>query len=131
MTKSSPRTPASAKIGVREIAKRVGVSPITVSRALSKPDMVSAETRAKVFNAIDQTGFVPSQLASSMRGNGRMIGTVVPPLINSGIAEQVAYALNTKFVTLPRYLGTTRLPETSWPPFTSQIPSFGSIDDVP
>jgi len=89
MTKNSPRTPASAKIGVREIAKRVGVSPITVSRALSKPDMVSAETRAKVFNAIDQTGFVPSQLASSMRGNGRMIGTVVPPLINSGIAEQV------------------------------------------
>jgi len=89
MTKNSPRTPASVKIGVREIAKRVGVSPITVSRALSKPDMVSAETRAKVFNAIDQTGFVPSQLASSMRGNGRMIGTVVPPLINSGIAEQV------------------------------------------
>jgi len=89
MTQDTPRTSTSQKIGVREIAKRVGVSPITVSRALSKPAMVSAQTREKVFHAIDQTGFVPSQLASSMRGNGRMIGTVVPPLINSGIAEQV------------------------------------------
>ena len=32
---------------------------------------------------------MPNRLASSMRGTGRMIGTVVPPLINSGIAEQV------------------------------------------
>jgi len=89
MTKPLPPTPAPHKIGVREIAKRVGVSPITVSRVLSKPDLVSAQTREKVFKAIEQTGFVPNQLASSMRGDGRMIGTVVPPLINSGIAEQV------------------------------------------
>ena len=77
------------RLGVREIAKRVGVAPMTVSRALSNPDMVSPETRAKVLQAIEQAGFVPNRLASSMRGNGRMIGTVVPPLINSGIAEQV------------------------------------------
>lgn len=77
------------RLGVREIAKRVGVAPMTVSRALSNPDMVSPETRARVLEAIEQAGFVPNRLASSMRGNGRMIGTVVPPLINSGIAEQV------------------------------------------
>jgi len=88
MTKPPP-TPVPPKIGVREIAKKIGVSPITVSRVLSKPEMVSAHTREKVLKAIEQTGFVPSQLASSMRGSGRMIGTVVPPLINSGIAEQV------------------------------------------
>src|SRR6188768_2356860 len=77
------------RLGVREIAKRVGVAPMTVSRVLSNPDMVSPETRAKVLEAIDAAGFVPNRLASSMRGSGRMIGTVVPPLINSGIAEQV------------------------------------------
>ena len=77
------------RLGVREIARRVGVAPMTVSRVLSNPDMVSAETRAKVLQAIAEAGFVPNRLASSMRGNGRMIGTVVPPLINSGIAEQV------------------------------------------
>jgi len=80
---------STGRLGVREIAKRVGVAPMTVSRALSNPDLVSPETRAKVLQAIDKAGFVPNRLASSMRGNGRMIGTVVPPLINSGIAEQV------------------------------------------
>jgi len=89
MMKDNPQTPISPKVGVRDIAKRAGISPITVSRALSKPAMVSEKTREKVRNAIDQTGFVPNQFASSMRGNGKMIGTVVPPLINSGIAEQV------------------------------------------
>ncbi len=77
------------RLGVREIAKRVGVAPMTVSRALSNPDMVSPETLAKILEAIEQAGFVPNRLASSMRRSGRMIGTVVPPLINSGIAEQV------------------------------------------
>lgn len=82
-------TPVARRLGVREIAKLVGVAPMTVSRVLSNPDMVSPETRTKVLEAIDRAGFVPNRLASSMRGNGRMIGTVVPPLINSGIAEQV------------------------------------------
>ena len=76
-------------IGMREIAKRAGVAPITVSRVLTNPDIVSSATRTRVLEAIDAAGFVPSRIASSMRGSGRIIGTVVPPLINSGIAEQV------------------------------------------
>lgn len=77
------------RLGVREIAKRVGVAPMTVSRVLSNPETVAPATRAKVLEAITAAGFVPNRLASSMRGAGRMIGTVVPPLINSGIADQV------------------------------------------
>lgn len=87
-----PKDPDKAKVkrpGVREIAKRVGVAPITVSRVLTNPDAVSPATRAKVLAAIEASGFVPNRLASSMRWPGRIIGTVVPPLINSGIAEQV------------------------------------------
>lgn len=77
------------KMGVREIAKRAGVAPMTVSRALSNPDSVAPATRARVMEAIEAAGFVPNRIASSMKGSGRIIGTVVPPLINSGIAEQV------------------------------------------
>jgi LacI family gluconate utilization system Gnt-I transcriptional repressor len=87
--KDSRRKKPAQRLGVREIAKRVGVAPMTVSRVLSNPDMVSSATRTKVLEAIEAAGFVPNRLASSMRGSGRMIGTVVPPLINSGIAEQV------------------------------------------
>lgn len=77
------------RLGMREIARRAGVSPITVSRALRDPGKVSPATRQKVLEAIEAEGFIPNRLASSMRGVGRIIGTVVPPLINSGIAEQV------------------------------------------
>ncbi|MGN6100176.1 MAG: LacI family DNA-binding transcriptional regulator [Devosia sp.] len=77
------------RLGVREIAKRAGVAPMTVSRVLSNPEMVSPGTRARVLEAIEAAGYVPSRIASSMKGSGRIIGTVVPPLINSGIAEQV------------------------------------------
>jgi LacI family gluconate utilization system Gnt-I transcriptional repressor len=79
----------SRRLGMREIALSVGVAPITVSRALKRPEAVSLETRERILQAIAQAGFVPNQLASSMRGTGRIVGTVVPPLINSGIAEQV------------------------------------------
>jgi LacI family gluconate utilization system Gnt-I transcriptional repressor len=82
------RDPA-LKVGVREIAKSAGVAPMTVSRVLSNPEMVKPETRARVQEAIDKFGFVPNRLASSIRGNGRIVGTVVPALINAGIAEQV------------------------------------------
>src|SRR6266581_123794 len=84
-----PRKSSKTRLGMREIASRVGVSPITVSRALKDPDKVSPATRQKILEAIEREGFIPNQLASSMRGAGRIIGTMVPPLINSGIAEQV------------------------------------------
>ena len=77
------------KFGMREIARRAGVAPITVSRALADPDKVSPETRARIMEVVEREGFVPNQLASSMRSRRRIIGTMVPPLINSGIAEQV------------------------------------------
>jgi LacI family transcriptional regulator, gluconate utilization system Gnt-I transcriptional repressor len=75
--------------GMREIALRAGVSPITVSRALKDPGRVLPETRVRILEAIRHFKFIPDQVASSMRGTGRIIGTMVPPLINSGIAEQV------------------------------------------
>ncbi|MBA3325828.1 MAG: LacI family DNA-binding transcriptional regulator [Rhodobacteraceae bacterium] len=84
-----PAGKPNGRVGIREIARRVGVAPMTVSRVLSNPDLVSEATRAKVLAAIEEAGFVPNRLASGMRGTGRIIGTVVPPLINSGIAEQV------------------------------------------
>src|SRR5207247_8100714 len=61
----------------------------TDSHALEDPGKVSPETLQKILDAIEREGFIPNQLASSMRGAGRIIGTMVPPLINSGIAEQV------------------------------------------
>jgi LacI family gluconate utilization system Gnt-I transcriptional repressor len=75
---------------LQDIATRAGVSPITVSRVINKPDMVSEATRTRVLDVIREMGFVLNRLASSFsRAASRIVGTVAPPIINSGIAEQV------------------------------------------
>ena len=74
---------------MREIAARAGVATITVSRALSDPDKVSPETRERILAVIRRENFIPNNVAGSMRSAGRMVATVVPPIINAGIAEQV------------------------------------------
>lgn len=51
------------KVNIYTIARKVGVSPATVSRALNHPDQVAPETRAKIFQAIEEHSFVPSILA--------------------------------------------------------------------
>lgn len=45
---------------VRQIAKRVGVSVATVSRALNNSPHVNAETREKVLAAANRSGYAPS-----------------------------------------------------------------------
>src|SRR6476659_1709159 len=88
MTDSSPDQ-LSQKVGLKEIARRSGVGVITVSRAINHPETVAETTRRRIDQAIDELGFIPNQVAGNLaRSQARIIGTVVPPLINSGIAEQ-------------------------------------------
>ena len=77
------------RLGMKEIARRAGVAPMTVSRALADPSKVSPGTRQRILAVIERDGFIRNQLASGMRSTRTIIGTMVPPLINSGIAEQV------------------------------------------
>lgn len=90
--KRSPGAPegdARPRLGMKEIARRAGVAPMTVSRALADPSKVSPETRRRIMEVIEREGFIRNQLASAMRSERKIVGTMVPPLINSGIAEQV------------------------------------------
>ncbi|HEX4767732.1 MAG TPA: LacI family DNA-binding transcriptional regulator [Lichenihabitans sp.] len=90
MGKSTGMPPgAGRRLGMKEIARRAGVAPMTVSRALTAPAKVSPDTRQRILAVIERDGFIRNQLASGMRSGRTIVGTMVPPLINSGIAEQV------------------------------------------
>jgi LacI family transcriptional regulator len=52
---------------IRDVAKRAGVAPITVSRVINRSASVSAETRERVEKAIQELGYVPNRLARSLR----------------------------------------------------------------
>jgi LacI family transcriptional regulator len=52
---------------IKDVAKRAGVAPITVSRCINNSGYCSADTRARVEAAIAELGFVPNRLASGLR----------------------------------------------------------------
>lgn len=75
---------------IEAVAKLAGVAPITVSRVLNKPQTVSESTRAAVWAAIEQIGYIPNRLAGNLASNNsRTVGMVLPYIDNPAFAERV------------------------------------------
>jgi Transcriptional regulators len=65
--------------GIEEVARRAGVSPATVSRALSGRGAVSPTTRDRVHGVARELGYVVSSSASALAtGRMRNVGIVLP-----------------------------------------------------
>src|SRR5262245_26951366 len=74
---------SSSVPNIFEVAKRAEFSTQTVSRVLSRPNMVSPQTRQKVMKAVEQLGYVPNATAKNLRTlrTGKLLVTV-PDLSN-------------------------------------------------
>lgn len=65
-------------VSIKDVARHAGVSVGTVSNVLNKPDEVSAESLARVQEAIDQLGYVRNDAARRLRaGVSSTVGFVV------------------------------------------------------
>jgi len=72
---------AIGRVGITELARRLGLSVSTVSRALNGYDDVNAETRRRVFDAARAHNYVPSAGALRLRhGRTNTVGFVFSPL---------------------------------------------------
>jgi LacI family transcriptional regulator, repressor for deo operon, udp, cdd, tsx, nupC, and nupG len=68
---------------IREVAKRAGVSTATVSRVLSRPDVVSPDTRMRVLKAVERLGYAPNFAAKNLRTlKSRKLLVTVPDISN-------------------------------------------------
>ncbi len=77
-------------VRVEDVARVAGVSPITVSRALSYPEKVKEETRQRILAAVAETGYVVNHFASSLRSGRSTIVTVfVSNLSNPHFATSI------------------------------------------
>ena len=68
---------------MKEIARKLGVSTSTVSRAFSKPEMVRPELRERILKMARELNYKPNPIARAMvRGQSDLIGLVVPDITN-------------------------------------------------
>ncbi len=75
---------------MEDVARRAGVSLITVSRAYRYPDKVAEETRKSIDEAATELGYVPNLVAGDLASNrSRVIGLIVPSLTNSTLAKTI------------------------------------------
>lgn len=56
-----------ADITIKDIAKRCGVSVSTVSRALNDNAEINVDTKAKIMQVVEETGFVPNNSARNLK----------------------------------------------------------------
>lgn len=68
-----------SQVSIKDVARIAGVSIATVSRCINQPDRVKSGTRARVKEAIRETGYLPNTLAQSFRrGKTHVIMVVLP-----------------------------------------------------
>lgn len=89
---------SSMRVTLKDLAKRLNVSPSTVSRALHDNAEIGEATRIKIKKLAEELNYQPNSVASSLRNKKTFtIGVVVPEIVHyffssviSGI-EDVAY----------------------------------------
>jgi len=73
---------------LQDVADRIGITKMTVSRYLRNPSQVSAALQGKIAAALDELGYIPNR-APDMLSNAtsRAIGVLLPSLTNQVFAD--------------------------------------------
>jgi LacI family transcriptional regulator, galactose operon repressor len=75
--------PTPATVTIRDVARRAGVSAMTVSRVINGSARVHPETRRRVEDSIAELGYVPSRLARGLtRQKTGTLALIVPDVAN-------------------------------------------------
>ncbi|MEG0003222.1 MAG: LacI family DNA-binding transcriptional regulator [Comamonas sp.] len=71
----------TGQVTIRDVAQLAGVAPMTVSRAISNPALVSEAVRERVQQAVQASGYVPNLIAGALSsGNSRLVAALVPAI---------------------------------------------------
>jgi LacI family gluconate utilization system Gnt-I transcriptional repressor len=75
---------------LRDVANAANLATITVSRALRGSPLVTAETRARIDEIAKLLGYLPNQVASSLKSRRTgLIAVIVPTVSGSVFAETI------------------------------------------
>lgn len=75
-------------VRMKDIARDLGVSAVTVSKVLRNHDDIGSETRRKVLQRIKELNYQPNQNARALAtGKSRLVGLIVPDLLHQFFAQ--------------------------------------------
>lgn len=75
-------------MSLAQIAHKLHVAPSTISRAISRPELVAPKTREKILKYVAEIGYQPNLAARNLRTQrSSIIGIVVNDLSDSTIAQ--------------------------------------------
>lgn len=78
----------SKAVSIQELAKKVGVSPSTVSRALNNSGYVNANLKEKIKKMAMEIDYYPDKIARSLRTKiNHLIGLCIPDILNPFFPE--------------------------------------------
>ena len=85
---SAKKATSCTSIPQQEIAQRLGVSQMTVSRVVNNRSGVGKKLRAKILKEIRKSGYVLDNIAAGLRGVGtKIVGLIIPDVSNSFFPE--------------------------------------------
>ena len=90
MSKRKTKTPVPRKSAptMLDVARRVGVSAMTVSRALKDGASIADDTRLRIKKAVDELGYVLDQSAGSLASKRTgFVAALIPSINNSNFAD--------------------------------------------
>lgn len=79
---------------IKEIAARANVSRTTVSRVLNHSGYVSEEAKKRVDKVIEETGYIPSENAKSLRTKKTKVIGVILPKISTETSSRLVYGID-------------------------------------
>lgn len=84
----SGKASQSRTTNIRLVAREAGVSPATVSRAFSQPELLAPATVEKVREAAQRLGYVPNQVARALStGRAGNVALILPDVTNPFFAS--------------------------------------------
>lgn len=89
-----PKSRASGRVTLADVARAAGVSPITVSRALRSERSVAADLVARVKEAADRLGYVPDPAARALASSRSSQVVVLIPLLSNTLFVDLLEAVH-------------------------------------
>jgi LacI family transcriptional regulator, gluconate utilization system Gnt-I transcriptional repressor len=86
----------SGRVTLSDLAALVGVTKVTVSRALNTPELVSVDTLERIREAVRQTGYTPDLIAGSLASTRSDLIVALIPAMGGSVFQETVEALTSE-----------------------------------